>query len=124
MAAGTWYLVEQCGQTVHGTACEEKFHSRAPKRETMCEQEKIGSICPGAAGENLARLSLLSCNAMCRDFMRDLPLDVGLEAFFCDMAQGAPAAAVTSVEFHRSIHLASASQRSARCSGFVNVIRN
>jgi len=32
---------------------------------------------------------------------RDLPLDGGLEAIFCDMAQGAPAAAVTSVEFHR-----------------------
>jgi hypothetical protein len=52
MAAGTWYLVEQCGQTVHGTACEEKLHLRAPKREAMCEQEKtnpIGSKCPGAA---------------------------------------------------------------------------
>jgi len=46
MAAGTWYLVEQCGQTVHGTACEEKLHSRAPKREAMCEQEKLGLNVP------------------------------------------------------------------------------
>jgi hypothetical protein len=55
---------------------------------------------------------------------RDLPLDGGLEAFFCDMAQGAPAAAVTSVEFASRIgdpSAASASQRrEIACSGFVN----
>jgi len=41
------------------------------------------------------------------------------------MAQGAPAAAVTSVEFHRAseIHLQHLHLRD-RCSGFVNVIRN
>ena len=135
MAAGTWYLVEQCGQTVHGTACEEKLHLRAPKREAMCEQEKtnpIGSKCPGAAagcrrGKNvesgclskwcLSLLSCITCNAMCRD----LPLDGGLEAFFCDMAQGAPAPAVTSVEFRIGdpsciciCHLSPASQRSVQ----------
>jgi hypothetical protein len=142
MAAGTWYLVEQCGQTVHGTACEEKLHLRAPKREAMCEQEKtnpIGSKCPGAAagcrrGKNvesgclskwcLSLLSCITCNAMCRD----LPLDGGLEAFFCDMAQGAPAPAVTSVEFRigdPSCICISALHLRDRCSasGFVNVIR-
>ena len=51
-------------------------------------------------------------SAMCRD----LPLDGGLEAFFCcDMAQGAPAAAVTSVEFASRIGDPSAASASMIC---------
>ena len=101
MAAGTWYLVEQCGQTVHGTACEEKLHSRAPKREAMCEQEKLGLNVPEGCRGNPGKIERVSacCRVMRSAMCRDLPLDGGLEAFFCDMAQGAPAPAVTSVEF-------------------------